>query len=74
MEKHTRRKIKVLRSDNGGEYTSDPFLQLCRDEGIKRYFTVRETPKQNGVTETMNQTLVEKVRYILSNSELLKSF
>jgi len=26
MKKSTGRKIKVLRSDNGGEYTSDPFL------------------------------------------------
>jgi len=44
MEKSTGRKIKVLRSDNGGEYKSDPFLKLCRDEGIVRHFTVRETP------------------------------
>ena len=28
-EKHER-KIKVLRSDNGDEYKSDPFLKLCR--------------------------------------------
>jgi len=35
MEKSTRRKIKILSSDNGGEYTSDPFLQLCCDEGIE---------------------------------------
>jgi len=34
MEKNTRRKIKILYSGNGGEYTSDPFLQLYRDEGI----------------------------------------
>ena len=26
VEKQTRRKIKVLRPDNGGEYKSDPFL------------------------------------------------
>jgi len=39
MEKHTGRKIKMLRSDNGGEYTSDPLL-LCCDEGIDRRFTV----------------------------------
>jgi len=32
-------------SDNGGEYTSDPFLQLCCDEGIKRHFIVREMPQ-----------------------------
>jgi len=43
-EKH-RRKIKVLQSDNGGKYKSDPFLKLCRDEGIDRHFTVRETPQ-----------------------------
>ena len=29
------RKIKVLRSDKGVEYTSDHFLQLCHDESIK---------------------------------------
>ena len=47
-KKNMGRKIKVLRSDNEGEYTSDPFLQLCRDEGIERYFTVREISQQNG--------------------------
>ena len=51
MEKSTGRKIKVLRSDNRGEYKSDPFLKLCRDEGIKKHFTIRETPQQNGVAE-----------------------
>ena len=34
MEKSTGRKIKVLRSDNGGEYKSDPFLKLYCDEGM----------------------------------------
>ncbi|KAM5552956.1 hypothetical protein ABKV19_025277 [Rosa sericea] len=48
IETQTGRKIKRLRSDNGGEYKSDPFLKLCQDEGIVRHFTVRETPQQNG--------------------------
>jgi len=26
MKKQTRRKIKIVRLDNGGEYTGDPFL------------------------------------------------
>jgi len=43
MEKRTGKKVMVLRSDNRGEYKSDPFLKLCRDEGIVRHFTVRET-------------------------------
>ena len=48
MELQTGRQIKLLKSDNGEEYKSDPFLQLNHDEGIERYFTVRETPQQNG--------------------------
>ena len=45
LEKSTGRKIKVLRLDNEAEYKSDPFLNLCRDEGIDRHFIVRETPQ-----------------------------
>ncbi|KAH9657090.1 hypothetical protein KPL70_022912 [Citrus sinensis] len=67
-------KIKVLRSDNEGEYTSDPFLQVCQNVGIKRHFTMRHTPQQNGVAERMNCTLLEKVRCILSNAGLDKKF
>ncbi|KAH9660217.1 hypothetical protein KPL70_024138 [Citrus sinensis] len=74
VETQTGRKIKVLRSDNVGEYTSDPFLQVCQNEGIKRHFTVRHTPQQNGVAERMNCTLLEKVRCMLSNAGLDKKF
>jgi len=61
MEKSTGRMIKVLRSDNEGEYKSHPFLKLCRDEGIVRHFTVRKTPQQNRITERMNRTLLKRV-------------
>ncbi|KAH9679095.1 hypothetical protein KPL71_025975 [Citrus sinensis] len=70
----TGRKDKRLRSDNGGEYKNDPFLQICQDEGIMRHFTVRDTPQQNGVAERMNQTILEKVRCMLSNAGLGKEF
>jgi len=53
MERSTIRKIKVLRSDNGGEYKSDPFLKLYPNEGIEIHFTVRETSQQNKVAERM---------------------
>jgi len=59
MEKSTGKQIKVLCSDNRREYTSDLFVQLCRDEGIKKHFTIRETPQQNMVAERMNRTLLE---------------
>ncbi|KAE8661751.1 hypothetical protein F3Y22_tig00113724pilonHSYRG00184 [Hibiscus syriacus] len=74
METQTGRKIKCLRTDNGGEYKNDPFLKVCEEEGIVRHFTVRGTPQQNGVAERMNRTLVEKVRCMLSNAGLGKEF
>jgi hypothetical protein len=29
------KKIKILRSDNGGEYTSEEIVNFCKDVGIK---------------------------------------
>ena len=74
IETQTGRKLKRLRSDNGGEYKSDPFLKICQNEGIVRHFTVPGTPQQNGVAERMNRTLVDKVRCMLSQSGLSKAF
>ena len=74
VENQTGKKIKVLRLDNGGEYKSDPFLRVCKEEGIVRHFTVPGTPQQNGVAERLNRTLLEKVRCMLAQSGLSKSF
>lgn len=38
------KKIKVLRSDNGGEYTSNEFKYLCKEVGIKREKIVSYNP------------------------------
>jgi transposase InsO family protein len=38
------RKIKILRLDNGGEYTSNEFGIFCRDVGIKRELTTPYNP------------------------------
>jgi hypothetical protein len=34
VENHTGRKIGVLMTDNGGEYTSKEFNDFCAGEGI----------------------------------------
>ena len=52
LERSTGRKINVLRSDNGGEYKSDPFLQLCLDEGIERHF-LNSLPEEEYETFTL---------------------
>ena len=37
-------KIKCLRSDRGGEFTSYEFDKFCENHGIKRHFLAAWTP------------------------------
>ena len=45
IENHTENKIKTFRSDNGGEFTSNEFKELCKDSGIKREFSTPYNPQ-----------------------------
>ena len=62
VEKSSGMKVKVLRTDNGGEYTSKEFEQYLKKQGRQHELTVPKTPHQNGVAERMNRTLVETIR------------
>ena len=74
VEKSSGRKLKVLRSDNGGEYTSAEFEDYLKSEGVRHECTVPKTPEQNGVAERMNRTLMETVRSMLANAKLPQKF
>lgn len=74
VENQYEKKIKILRTDNGGEYTSTEFEEYLQKEGIRHEKTVPKTPEQNGVAERKNRTLVEAVRSMLSDSKLSKTF
>ena len=65
---------RILRSDNGTEYTNNSFKQFCTNNKIKREYTVHETPEQNGVAERYNRTVVETTRSLLIESKLPKSY
>ena len=58
MENQTGKKIRVLRTDIGGEYTSNEFMEYCSAEGIKKEHTMPHTPQQNGVAECKIRTMV----------------
>ena len=45
METQISRKIKFLKSDNGGEYTLGEFVDYCAEAGIRREFTVPYNPQ-----------------------------
>ena len=64
MENQTGRKVKVLRSDNGGEDTSKEFKDYLESKGIKHQLSISGRPEQNGVAERMNRTLTERARNI----------
>ena len=74
VEKSSGRKLKVLRTDNGGEYTSTEFEDYLREEGVRHERTVPKTPEQNGVAERLNRTLVEMTRSMLIDSKLPHRF
>jgi transposase InsO family protein len=46
-----RKKIKVMRLNNGGKYTSKEFEGFCKEARIKREMIVPYNPQQNGVVE-----------------------
>lgn len=64
-EKENGNNLKFLRSDWGGEFTSDDFVRYCDENRIKRLFSSPRTPQKNGTVERRNQTIVEAARTML---------
>jgi transposase InsO family protein len=75
-------KIKVVKSDRGGEYYGrhatygqilGPFARFLQENGIVAQYSTPGEPQQNGVAGRRNRTLMNMVRSMLSNSTLLVS-
>ena len=69
VENQLDRKIKVIRSDRGGEYKA-PFGDFCSQHGIIHQTTAPYSPQQNGVAERKNGTLKEMMNALLLSSGL----
>jgi hypothetical protein len=69
-ERQTGRKIKVIRSDGGGEYINDEMTTYLAECGIHHEITVAHTPEQNGVAERYNRTLMETVRAMMHTANI----
>lgn len=67
-------KISNLVCDNAKEYSSHQFQNFCAKQGILIQYSTPYCPQQNGVSERMNRTLMEKARCLLLNSQLDKTF
>ncbi|KAM0973674.1 hypothetical protein ACFX2C_016966 [Malus domestica] len=67
-------KLKKLRSDRGGEYTSIEFNRFCEEVGMERQLTVAYSPQQNGVAERKNRTVVEMARCMMAEKSIPLEF
>jgi len=68
------RRVKTLRTNRGREYLSNLFKEFCEEKGIRRQLTIPATPRQNGVAERRNRTLLDMVRSMMAHANLPISF
>jgi transposase InsO family protein len=64
VEKETGKILKCLRSDRGGDFTSNDF-NLCNDRGIKRQTSTPRIPPQNGIVERRNIFVMDCARTLM---------
>ncbi|RVW96559.1 Retrovirus-related Pol polyprotein from transposon TNT 1-94 [Vitis vinifera] len=62
-------KVRVLRSDNGGEYQSSDLQKYLEGHDIIHQTTCSNTPQKNGVAERKNRHLLEILDYDYHISE-----
>ena len=57
VQKEIGKSLKCLRSDRGGEFTSNEFEEFRNDRGIKRQTSTPRTPPQNGIAKRRNRSI-----------------
>jgi transposase InsO family protein len=70
VKNQTEKKIKILRSDNVGEYTSKAFKDFCVGVGINKELTISYNPQQNGVEEKQNKAIVGAIKETLYDQDM----
>ncbi|GKD24199.1 retrovirus-related pol polyprotein from transposon TNT 1-94, partial [Tanacetum coccineum] len=67
-------KVKQLRTENGTEFRNSILSNFYDERGMFQNFSSPYTPKQNGVVERKNRTLIEAARTMLSGSVFSKQY
>ncbi|GJX74011.1 retrotransposon protein, putative, ty1-copia subclass [Tanacetum coccineum] len=70
VENQLGKTIKALRSDRGGEYTSQEFKDYLKACGIIQQLTPPYTSQHNGVSERRNRSLLDMVRSMVNLTTL----
>jgi transposase InsO family protein len=74
VENQSKKKLKLLRTDQEGEFLSKEFIRFYENEGIHRDLTAPYTPKKNDIAERKNRIVVEISRNMLKYRNLPNKF
>ena len=66
--------ITYVRTDNGGEFTSNDMLAFMKEKGMTPELTATYTPQQNGVAERGNRTILDLIRTLKQDAGVPESF
>ncbi|HEV7735754.1 MAG TPA: DDE-type integrase/transposase/recombinase, partial [Chlamydiales bacterium] len=70
VEVESGHRVKILRTDNGGEYTSTDFERHLRETGIIHQLTAPYSSFENRKSERQHRTLMNRARSILAQTGL----
>ncbi|CAI7842927.1 unnamed protein product, partial [Closterium sp. NIES-53] len=65
VERQAMRLVKVLRSDQGGQFLGAEFTKFLKKNGIRHQLTCPGTLQQNGIAERANRTIGEAAKTLL---------
>ena len=74
VEKESGRKLKKVRSDRGGEFTSSEFESYYKCHGIKRQKPPPHTPQQNEVVEHKMCIICEMDKSMMKRKDFPNAF
>lgn len=74
LETLTGQRVKIIRSDRGGEFIETLLGEFFKEKGITHELTAPYTSQQNGVAERFNRTTHEHALAMLFDADISKGF
>jgi transposase InsO family protein len=73
-ENETGKRLKAIRSERGGEFSSRDFKEFYDKHGIKREYTIPRSPQQNGVVLRHNRSIQQMARSMMSERNIAQTY
>jgi transposase InsO family protein len=64
------KRLKIVRSNRGGDFMSSDFKEFYDKHGIKREYTIPRTPQQNGVVERQKRTVQQIAKSMMNEKNI----